>query len=150
MGWPGDDLSVARDGGSSLVNSTRGKGKARDGGQAKGTIKDDLSNGQLVIPPSLYTAQALCLLSMYELLAIEEMPASSAARSSSSGTESDSVEVEPQGLSFRGERFRELTLQMLRELGIHKPYHPLLTPIPSKAYIEQSIENECLRWVSAR
>lgn len=126
---------------------TSNKSTGREDDQVKKNTIDELSRGELVLPPSLYTAQALCLLSMHEFLATEEIPPRGATLSNTSDSELGS---ESSGLSSRGERFRELALQMIQALGIHKPQYPLLTPVPSQAFIEESIEKECVRWVFLR
>ncbi|KAF9072334.1 fungal-specific transcription factor domain-containing protein [Rhodocollybia butyracea] len=127
----GGDESGMDDAG--LVKSAHGKGKDNNGDEeAQGTPSiDALYKGELVLPASLYTVQALCLLTYYELL--------------TSRFRTDSAEPKSAVLSPGGERCRELALQMIQELGVHKPQFPLLTPIPSQGFIEQSIEKECIR-----
>ncbi|KIK60356.1 hypothetical protein GYMLUDRAFT_43655 [Collybiopsis luxurians FD-317 M1] len=137
MGWPGDSAPG--------TDASAGNGHGEDPDHAKRAPIDELYNGDLVLPASLYTAQALCLLAMYEILATKPNSKSSHHNTmllSGSDLETD---LEPIVLSPRGERFRELSLQMLQELGVHKPQFPLLTPVPSQAWIEESIEKECIR-----
>ncbi|KAF5388683.1 hypothetical protein D9757_004828 [Collybiopsis confluens] len=136
MGWPGN---VTTDGGGSSV---AGNG-VQDANYASSI--NDLYNGDLVLPASLYTAQALCLLAMYEILATEPNSRPGHRDSKRSGGSDFDPEVDPIALSPRGERFRELSLQMLQDLGVHKPQFPLLTPVPSQNLIEDSIEKECIR-----
>ncbi|KAJ3891098.1 hypothetical protein GG344DRAFT_77224 [Lentinula edodes] len=109
---------------------------------AEPSSTDDLYSGVLVLPASLYTAQTLCLLTVYELLAWEQKPSTIARNFTRAG---GSTDQDPKLISPQGERFRQLTLQMLQELGVHKPTYPLLTPVPSQAFIEESIEKECVR-----
>ncbi|GAW09965.1 zinc finger transcription factor 1 [Lentinula edodes] len=80
--------------------------------------------------------------SVYELLAWEQKPSTVARNFTRAG---GSTDQDPKLISPQGERFRQLTLQMLQELGVHKPTYPLLTPVPSQAFIEESIEKECVR-----
>ncbi|KAJ3865128.1 hypothetical protein EV359DRAFT_80783 [Lentinula novae-zelandiae] len=122
-------------------NSDHSTDKSRDAA-AEPSSSDDLYRGVLVLPASLYTAQTLCLLTVYELLAWEQKPSITARTFARAG---GSTDQDPKLISPQGERFRQLTLQMLQELGVHKPTYPLLTPVPSQAFIEGSIEKECLR-----
>ncbi|KAJ3820117.1 hypothetical protein F5880DRAFT_1509609 [Lentinula raphanica] len=131
-GWSGEKtpLDPVTEGYHHLSTSA-----SKDPHQAQETSNtNDLYSGELVLPASLYTAQTLCLLAVYELLAWEP------------GT----VHQQSKFLSPQGERFRELTLRMVKELGVHQPSFPLLTPVPSHAFIEESIERECVRlsWLS--
>lgn len=126
-------------------NSDHSTDKSRDAA-AEPSSTDDLYRGVLVLPASLYTAQTLCLLTVYELLAWEQKPSTTARNFARAG---GSTDQDPKLISPQGERFRQLTLQMLQELGVHKPTYPLLTPVPSQAFIEGSIEKECLRSVFA-
>ncbi|KAJ3923093.1 hypothetical protein F5877DRAFT_74684 [Lentinula edodes] len=122
-------------------NSDHSTDKSRDAA-AEPSSTDDLYRGVLVLPASLYTAQTLCLLTVYELLAWEQKPSTVARNFTRAG---GSTDQDPKLISPQGERFRQLTLQMLQELGVHKPTYPLLTPVPSQAFIEESIEKECVR-----
>ncbi|KAJ4473800.1 hypothetical protein J3R30DRAFT_3511673 [Lentinula aciculospora] len=115
-------------------------GEGREGDEGSST--DDLYRGELVLPASLYTAQTLCLLAVYELLAWQQKTLTGPRSSIQAG---DSSEQEPKLTSPQGERFRELALEMLQELGVHEPTYPLLTPVPSQSFIEENIEMECIR-----
>ncbi|KAJ3790449.1 hypothetical protein GGU10DRAFT_171305 [Lentinula aff. detonsa] len=133
--WFGDTTTLDPEGLDPTISARGiGAGKSKDGGEAdEASSTTNLYRGKLVLPASLYTAQTLCLLAVYELLAWEP------------STTENSVDQEPRLISPPGERFRELALQMLKELGVHKPSYPLLTPIPSQAFIEENIEKECVR-----
>lgn len=39
----------------------------------------------------------------------------------------------------------DLALQIVENLGVHKPDNPTLTPLPSPEFIQASIERECVR-----
>ncbi|KAJ4000903.1 hypothetical protein F5050DRAFT_1708607 [Lentinula boryana] len=140
--WFGDTTTLDPEGLDPTISAREiGAGKSKDGGEVEeASSTTNLYRGKLVLPASLYTAQTLCLLAVYELLAWEP---STGVRNPTSAE--NSVDQEPRLVSPPGERFRELALQMLKELGVHKPSYPLLTPVPSQAFIEENIEKECVR-----
>ncbi|KAK7061115.1 hypothetical protein VNI00_000851 [Paramarasmius palmivorus] len=82
-------------------------------------------------------AQALLILTIYEILAADVQP--ERGKSASLEPARDQVKWD------RGERYRDLTLHVLQTLGIHKADHPQLTPVPSQTHIAESIERECVR-----
>ncbi|ESK96435.1 zinc finger transcription factor 1 [Moniliophthora roreri MCA 2997] len=100
-------------------------------------FEDQDAVGRLLVPPTLQTAQTLLILSIYEILAADVKH--------DKGKSISLEQVGEQASWARGERYRDLTLQILQSLGVHTPDHPLLTPVPSQSYIETSIERESVR-----
>ncbi|KAF9557342.1 hypothetical protein CPC08DRAFT_693369, partial [Agrocybe pediades] len=76
--------------------------------------------GRLVVEPNLATAQALCILQMHDILTKERN-------------------------ALWSSRFHELALQIVESLGVHRPDHPMLTPVPSQEFVQASIERESVR-----
>lgn len=91
------------------------------------------SSGRLTAPTNLQTAQALCLLSTYEIIAHDKHNPDKSTKDQS-----------PSGWISR-ERFRALTLQIVESLDVHTPEHPLLNPNPTSAMVSESLERECIR-----
>ncbi|KAK7012277.1 hypothetical protein R3P38DRAFT_3020492 [Favolaschia claudopus] len=77
-------------------------------------------SGHLICDPNLFTAQTLCLLMVYDLIAKDV------------------------GLTANS-RYRELVLQIIQVLGVHAPEPPASTPNPDAEFIQNSIEAECVR-----
>ncbi|PFH51901.1 hypothetical protein AMATHDRAFT_58110 [Amanita thiersii Skay4041] len=75
--------------------------------------------GRLVCEPNLATAQALCLLQLYDIIMKDKMSWNT--------------------------RYHDLALQIVKGLGVHIPDNPLLTPIPSPEFIQSSLERESVR-----
>ncbi len=91
------------------------------------------SSGRLTAPANLQTAQALCLLSTYEIVAHDDYKFDKNGKDKShSGW-------------ISGERFRVLTLQLIEAMNVHTPEHPLLSSTPSSAMVTESLERECIR-----
>ena len=92
------------------------------------------SSGRLIAPTNLQTAQTLCLLSAYIVVNTQDQASFDAA----------SKDKSPAGW-ISAERFRALSLQLIEAMNVHTPEHPLITPVPSAALINESIERECVR-----
>ncbi|KAJ7583379.1 hypothetical protein C8J56DRAFT_953877 [Mycena floridula] len=84
------------------------------------------AGGRFLLQPSLYSAQALCLLSAHD------------AMTSGGRVGFDQV-------SLTSQRYRYMTLDLIQSLGVHRPEFPLLTPVPSQSMVHDSIERECIR-----
>ncbi|KAJ7890675.1 hypothetical protein B0H14DRAFT_2690299 [Mycena olivaceomarginata] len=79
-------------------------------------------SGHLICDPDLFTAQALCLLMVHDLVAKDtDAPATS--------------------------RYRDLALQVVQALGVLTSDHPVSAAIPTADSISASIERECVRRV---
>ncbi|KAF9269012.1 hypothetical protein L218DRAFT_1072675 [Marasmius fiardii PR-910] len=111
-------------------------------------FEDHDAVGRLIVPPSLPTAQALCILFIFEILS-RNHPSGEPELESSTDTAGNGHPPEQQDREqwARGERYRDLTLQVVHALGAHMPDPPLLTPVPSQSFIESSIERESVRRV---
>ncbi|KAF9042647.1 hypothetical protein BDZ89DRAFT_1156203 [Hymenopellis radicata] len=91
------------------------------------------SSGRLTAPANLQTAQALCLLSTYEIVAHDDYKFDKNGKDKShSGW-------------ISGERFRALTLQLIESMNVHTPENPLLSSTPSSAMVTETLERECIR-----
>ncbi|KAG7093900.1 hypothetical protein E1B28_007538 [Marasmius oreades] len=107
-------------------------------------FEDHDAVGRLIVPPSLPTAQALCILSIFEILSRNHQVDPNGQPGT---TEGDRSELQDRVQWARGERYRDLTLHVVHALGAHMPDPPLLTPVPSQSFIESSIERESVRRV---
>ncbi|KAF8661296.1 hypothetical protein AX16_001395 [Volvariella volvacea WC 439] len=76
--------------------------------------------GRLVCKKDLASAQALCLLQIYNLLTKDEN-------------------------MMWNSRYHDLAIHIVESLGVHVPEHPTLTPMPSPEFIQAAIERECIR-----
>ncbi|KAK1227195.1 hypothetical protein PQX77_009829 [Marasmius sp. AFHP31] len=109
-------------------------------------FEDQDAVGRLIVQPCLQAAQALTILSIFEILSTTHKPDVDGSQPSNS---SKGKEPEKQGVDqwARGERYRDLSLHIVQALGAHLPDPPCPTPVPGPAYIESSIEREGIRRV---
>ncbi|KAL0576447.1 hypothetical protein V5O48_005522 [Marasmius crinis-equi] len=110
-------------------------------------FEDEDAVGSLIVIPTLQVAQALNILSIYEILSTTHKPDTDAQPGTSAKSKGKEPEKPPLAQWARGERYRDLALHIVHTLGAHLPDQPLLTPVPSQAFIETSIERESIRRV---
>lgn len=96
------------------------------------------SAGRLICEPNLATAQALCLLQLHEVIANPSWTRRYHGKCKS---------ILTSFITYYSLFLLDSALQVLQNIGVHKPDIPVITPVPSPEFIHTAIERECVRRV---